>query len=1283
MSHSSIRPVPPVPPRQRGVKMVSYEDFVDRQVERVQSQLRWGDLASVLAQIVSFALAWLVITILVDHWGTDLGTTGRFLALAGFIAGVTGLIWIRLVPRISQTINPAYAAWTVETSHPGLKHRLLNFVLLRQSPNAVREPVLRELQEDAARELSQTDVDESVDQSTMVRWSAILAILIVFAAAYVAFSPKSSWDSFRRMLVPWSPLSRPTRVRIAEVHPGDTRAFTGAKVKVRAVVQHLKDGEAPRIVYWDQDGEAPRREFALASAGADLFEAEIPEGPLGVMSDLRYSIRAGDATAGPFRVQAVVVPTIHLEKVHYEFPSYTGLPARDATGVGDIEAIEGTRVTVYGRANSAIAEAHLEFNVADGSAPTNSLVGTLSTAASSRVFQSQAMEFTEDQAHGEFRLLRLPVGNGGAFNNYSLRFKNLAGELNPHPPVYRIEITPDLAPVVEMLEPQKQESDVAVNQKVRLELRALDPDYQLSDLLLVGVHEGREILRKSLLTEPGPGPIIAETTIAPSDLRLKPGDTLFVWGEARDNRTDPVSASPAPNISKTIRYTLRIVEPSKAEPSGSEETHEEGGDTADQSPDNRDIPPSEDGEQADPTKNTPSEEGSTGNEGDAPSGQKAGASTEKPSESPAENPAEESSKNRSQESSGTQTRKQSGEASGEQGESDDTSQGEASQSQSKTANESSSEASQENTNQADDPRNPAGNNASENSSSQADDSSDLSEGDPSAESSSGNPGNNSSQQKKRKSTESNAESSENGQGSDDASKPAEAEENSKSGKRNSRTEKSSKRDPENSSSRRESNDDAERPSPGEGEDSQQDSPKRPQENNKSGSKNGVPQKETRDSAANGNNDPGQDSSESGTEAEQKEAPQGDSPSEDATDDGKDGQQGASSQANKENKVASQGDLKDSNDAEVSLEKQTGPVSTDGSQDGDAFERLLKKLQEQGKLPKDITKSHDAKDTAGQPTNDQPEPAGGAENEPQNASDSSSPSGKEGSQENGEGNPKEGNQGSPPKGASGSENAAQNGNQEAAGENPEQEDSESRENKNREAEAGKDEPGASKEGTGADPNGKAPNASRSGQNAGEGKPSPSAQAGESGSTPGESSNGDSQSSEQASADNGEPNEANGEPNGNASPSPRNSSTPNESNEDEANADPWNKAYAEEAADLVLDHLKEHPRDIDPEILNDMGWTQKELEAFVKRWESLREQARQGGPRGDQAREELDAALQGLGLTPPKSTLRTTSGERENRSSATERGTTSEPPAAFADQYRAFLQSRQRSAGKAKP
>jgi hypothetical protein len=80
-------------------------------------------------------------------------------------------------------------------------------------------------------------------------------------------------------------------------------------------------------------------------------------------------------------------------------------------------------------------------------------------------------------------------------------------------------------------------------------------------------------------------------------------------------------------------------------------------------------------------------------------------------------------------------------------------------------------------------------------------------------------------------------------------------------------------------------------------------------------------------------------------------------------------------------------------------------------------------------------------------------------------------------------------------------------------------------------------------------------------------------------------------------------------------------------DKANLD-----YARKQTDLVLDKLADQlkKKQVDKNLLKQLGWTEDELQRFVARWQNRKAAAQRNDPRGESARRELDDALRSLGL-----------------------------------------------------
>lgn len=109
------------------------------------------------------------------------------------------------------------------------------------------------------------------------------------------------------------------------------------------------------------------------------------------------------------------------------------------------------------------------------------------------------------------------------------------------------------------------------------------------------------------------------------------------------------------------------------------------------------------------------------------------------------------------------------------------------------------------------------------------------------------------------------------------------------------------------------------------------------------------------------------------------------------------------------------------------------------------------------------------------------------------------------------------------------------------------------------------------------------------------------------------------------------------------------------------------YAREATDLVLEQLKDEQRDPDPELLESLGWSPKELREFVTRWETMKRNARQ---QGGQAQRELRDALRSLGLRADQPQRRDTQAKDDALRGMREDGARSRPPAEVLEQFNAY-------------
>ena len=164
----------------------------------------------------------------------------------------------------------------------------------------------------------------------------------------------------------------------------------------------------------------------------------------------------------------------------------------------------------------------------------------------------------------------------------------------------------------------------------------------------------------------------------------------------------------------------------------------------------------------------------------------------------------------------------------------------------------------------------------------------------------------------------------------------------------------------------------------------------------------------------------------------------------------------------------------------------------------------------------------------------------------------------------------------------------------------------------------------------------------------------------------------QPSDESDASNGQPDGESAEPNTDrASDNLKPNSAKRPRGPDAPPADAVNEEYAKQATDLVLERLVDQRKQgkSDTELLKKLGWTQEQLDAFVRRWESMREAAKAPGQDGESAKRELDEALRSLGLAPKGAKL-AADRVQQDAEQGLQQSKRSEPPSKYRDGFRAF-------------
>jgi hypothetical protein len=526
-----------------GAKLVKYHDYIDQKIESTRRLVKVVDLATSFVALAIGVLLFLLVVVVLEHWVVrgGLSPAARWVLFGGLAAYVAYFAYRRLWPLCVRAINPVYAAHTIEHNSPALKNSLINLLLFRQRRSDISDAVYRTLEEQAAQGLTRVQVDASVDQSQLIRLGYVLIVVAAVAGLYKVFSPKDPLVAAERVLMPWANVVPASRVSITGITPGDATISRGEFVDVSADIRGLSEDDSVVLRFTTDDGQVVGRAVPMRLGRDGLrFSGRLADEPdasmtAGLTRDVTYWLEAGDARSLNYAITVVPAASILVERVDYDYPAYTGYIDRSVDGVGDIRAIEGTRVTVHARANGAIREANVDFN-ADGRRDL-----TMTTA--------------DTKAHASFPLELRDDRQTPRHASYVLRFTNDEGRANIDPVKHAINVERDIDPEAEIRLPQEQSRDARVDENVAIEVDARDPDFALGAVRLMGEAGGREAVSEILLKTEQRGKFTGRFVLKPSAHGLKAGDVLEYWVEADDNR------APQPNTIATARKVLRIIAP--------------------------------------------------------------------------------------------------------------------------------------------------------------------------------------------------------------------------------------------------------------------------------------------------------------------------------------------------------------------------------------------------------------------------------------------------------------------------------------------------------------------------------------------------------------------------------------------------------------------------------------------------------------------------------------------------------------------------------------------------
>lgn len=553
-------------------------------------RLKLTEVGIAVSRFTLVATGLLLLAFVIDHWAylihtsASLGTFGRWIFFLALAIACPIVLAKQTVQHVCRRINPLFAAQQIEIDSPEIKNSVSNFWQLRKPSTHVHPSIQQAMAARANLDLTDDRIHDGIDTCSLSQWGYSGLAALALTAIYFAWMPQPSMQTFHRILIPWDSVARPSEITINNILPGDVEVQYGDVLQVTAEVDGLADDEPVRLFYRAANGSSTEQHILMTSrSGTSIFAATIADHKPGIQQSMQYWIVAGEPTqrtaqSNIFQITAVAAPHIQIQSIEYAYPAYTQLPQTVVTDRFNINAVQGTELTIKAESNQAIQTASLYLFRPNATEPTK---------RSATQIQNHSCEF-------QLTLTLLNDQLTQEFSHFEIVFSTTAGKTTSQPIRYGIQVQADIAPEITIESPTANELDAGpiqlpLNQNLKIQFQAHDPDYGLEQIDFVIQHGEQEPITKSLFHHAlGSEDVIRRNVVFnPQTLKIPVGSRVILFAKASDNRR--ISARPEPNVSSSEHLVIHIVEPDENGTSSDATNNGDHGDS-EQTADNPDPP---------------------------------------------------------------------------------------------------------------------------------------------------------------------------------------------------------------------------------------------------------------------------------------------------------------------------------------------------------------------------------------------------------------------------------------------------------------------------------------------------------------------------------------------------------------------------------------------------------------------------------------------------------------------------------------------------------------------
>ena len=447
-------------------------------------------------------------TLLLSSYGLELFKFSP-VAIVGFrILTYLSLIvfgWWWFVRPVSRRVSDDQVALYLEEHEPSLQAAVLSAVeeskkgdrrvAAQHSPELVRR-----LLESAAEKIRDVDMGRLVERSQLRKSLGFLLLASAIAVSLFLFGPAYLRHGVTALLSPIGSAEAASPYHI-EVMPGDLTVARGADQIVTARLVGFESHEVDLFMRANTETPFERLPLVPVDEGAEVFEVLLFD----LQESTNYFVESIGVQSGTFSLEVIDLPYVDRLELEYIFPAYTGLKPRLIEEGGDIAVLEGTEVRLR-------------------------VIPTMGTAGGQLVLDEEDRH--DLVSNGEGMLTTSFTVKTPGF--YRIHLQAPDGQLVTASPQYTIDVLTDQPPSVMFIEPGRDTTASAIEEKF-IEVRA-DDDFGLRSLQLaysvnggpeqaIGLFDGRD----RTLTE-----VSAGHTFFLEELNLAPGDFVSYYARATD-----------------------------------------------------------------------------------------------------------------------------------------------------------------------------------------------------------------------------------------------------------------------------------------------------------------------------------------------------------------------------------------------------------------------------------------------------------------------------------------------------------------------------------------------------------------------------------------------------------------------------------------------------------------------------------------------------------------------------------------------------------------------------